>query len=81
MQITLNIYERGFEGTKQGRPFEPQVWHRVEFLQKNFVRFFSQKYITDELYVEVSAVSEVPEAFSFDFNGYRIDICTKVVSA
>lgn len=79
MQITLNIYERGYQGNKQGKAFEPQVWHRAEFLQNNFVRFFSPDYLLDELYVEIPSVAEAPGSFTFEFNGNQIIVVVKYI--
>ena len=79
MQITLNIYERDFQGLKQGKAFEPQIWHRAEFLEKNFVRFFSPDYLTEEVFVVVPSVGHVMETFSFEFNGCRITVTPKFV--
>ena len=77
MQITLNIYERGFKDEKHGKAFEPHVWHRAEFLQKNFIRFFSPDYLLDELYVEVSSTAAAPDSFTFEFNGHHVTVVTK----
>lgn len=74
MEIKLNIYQRGFEGQKSGRVFEPQIWHRIEFLQKNFIRFFGPGYLVDELYVEVTPTSSKLDAFEFKFNGSLIRV-------
>jgi hypothetical protein len=79
MQIRLNIYERGYQGIKMGKAFEPEVWHRVEFLEKNFIRFFSDNYLTEELYVEVSSTKTALSSFSFEFNGSHIEIVTSTV--
>jgi hypothetical protein len=65
MQITLNIYERGYHGTKQGKAL------------KNFVRFFSHEYLLGELYVQVPSVALAPDAFSFEFGGHHITVFTK----
>ena len=48
MQITLYIYETGFE---------PQVWHEAEFLQNNFVRFFSPVYLLTGLSISILSIS------------------------
>ena len=68
MEIRLNIYPRGFIGEKRGASFEPQIWHRVPFLQKNLIRFFDKKYLVSDLFVEVSDYIDPLPDFCFDFN-------------
>jgi hypothetical protein len=79
MKIRLNIYERGFQGPREGKSFEPQIWHRAEFLQKNFVRFFSSDYLLEELYLEVPSVKSLPDSFSFNSQGKEIFLKTIII--
>ncbi len=76
MQITLNIYEWGFKNEKHGKAFEPHVWHRSEFLQKNFIRFFSPEYMVEDLYVVVPSIENASMSFSFEHRGQEIVVTT-----
>lgn len=74
MDIKLNMYQRGSVGQRSGVVFEPQIWHRVQFLQKNLIRFFSTKYLVKELYVEVASTTDHMVAFEFNFNNRPIRV-------
>jgi hypothetical protein len=81
MQINLNIYERSFEGVKKGKPFEPYVWHREEFLQKNFIRFFSPEYLVNVLYVVVPSFKHTHVSFSFEYGGAEVVVYLNPVTS
>ena len=79
MKIRLNIYERGFQGPREGKAFGAQIWHRAEYLQKNFVRFFSSDYLLEELYLDVPSVKGLPNSFSFNSQGKEIFLKTIII--
>jgi hypothetical protein len=74
MRINLNVYLRGKQEDKAGIAFEPQIWHRPSFLQKNFVRFFDEKYLVADLFVDVSDYRDPLPDFCFEFKSDVIEV-------
>jgi hypothetical protein len=66
VQIILNIYEGGFE---------PQA----DFLQNNFVRFFSPDYLLDALNVKVPSLAAASDSINFMHIGVDFLISFKLL--
>ncbi len=81
MKINLHVYLRASIEARCGVPFEPQIWHRTQFLQKNFIRGFTEAYLVPDLYVEVTDFKDSIESFSFEYNSENIEVSTSLFGA